>query len=442
MVNDTTKLLGLEGVRVIGVDVWADGVPCVALATADEAARHCPACGFLSTRAHSRVATRPRDVAVAGRRTELIWHKRRWWCLEASCPRTTFTESIPQVPPRSRLTTRLREALGADVGDRGRTVTQTGRDHGVSWPVVMGAVRRHAAGVLPQKDPEVRALGIDETRRGKPRFRYDEVLEHWQVVADTWHVGFVDLEGGAGLLGQVEGRTAASVTAWIEAHDREWRDKIAFVAIDMCQIFASAVRTALPHAKLAVDHFHVVQLANKAVSEVRRRVTVQARGRRGRKGNREWELRNRLTRSAARTPGRLLDPMVDDLAALPPKIGQPILAAWNCKEDLMDLMALMHTHPPRHEIYRRLENFYQSAADTGLPEMKALAQTVSTWRNEIITAITTGISNAASEGHNRVIKTDARNAYGYRNTDNQRLRTRLATTRRGRGCLKTTIKHA
>jgi hypothetical protein len=31
---------------------------------------------------------------------------------------------------------------------------------------------------------------------------------------------------------------------------------------------------------------------------------------------------------------------------------------------------------------------------------------------------------------------DARNAYGYRNTDSQRRRTRLATTRRGRGCLE------
>ena len=44
--------------------------------------------------------------------------------------------------------------------------------------------------------------------------------------------------------------------------------------------------------KLVVDHFHLVQLANQTVTEVRRRVTVQVRGRRGRKGNREWELRN------------------------------------------------------------------------------------------------------------------------------------------------------
>jgi hypothetical protein len=31
-------------------------------------------------------------------------------------------------------------------------------------------------------------------------------------VAARWHVGYVDLTGGAGLLGQVEGRGAASVS--------------------------------------------------------------------------------------------------------------------------------------------------------------------------------------------------------------------------------------
>lgn len=59
----------------------------------------------------------------------------------------------------------------------------------------------------------------------------------------------------------------------------------------MCTIFKSAVRTSLPNTVLVVDRFHVVQLANNAVTEIRRRVTVQQRGRRGRKGNREWELR-------------------------------------------------------------------------------------------------------------------------------------------------------
>ncbi|MFE3408419.1 transposase [Streptomyces mirabilis] len=45
----------------------------------------------------------------------------------------------------------------------------------------------------------------------------------------------------------------------------------------------------------------------------------------------------------------------------------------------------------------------------------------------------TGITNAGSEGTNRVIKTIARDAYGFRNPGNQRLGTPCATTRRARG---------
>lgn len=49
----------------------------------------------------------------------------------------------------------------------------------------------------------------------------------------------------------------------------------------------------------------------------------------------------------------------------------------------------------------------------------------------------TGIMNAASEGINRMIKTDAGSAFGYRNPAKQRQRARCATTRRARGLLTT-----
>jgi transposase len=76
--------------------------------------------------------------------------------------------------------------------------------------------------------------------------------------------------------------------------------------------------------------------------------------------------------------------------------------------------------------------------------MERLATTVSTWWPQILAAITTGITNAASEGINRLIKTDARCAFGYRNTATQRLRARCATTRRTRGHLatRTSGRHA
>jgi transposase len=212
------------------------------------------------------------------------------------------------------------------------------------------------------------------------------------------------------------------------------------VAIDMCTVFVSAVRDALPQARLVVDHFHLVQLANQALTEVRRRVTLQARGRRGRKGDREWELRNRLTRSAARIHAHHLDPMIDDLRALSTAIGTPILTAWNTEEDLLDLLdllALARTHPGRAVIWTRLSRFYERCAAAGLPELERLASTVSAWWPEILTFLDTGITNAGSEGTNRVIKTVARDAYGFRNPVSQRLRTRCATTGKSRGCLNT-----
>lgn len=439
MVNDTTLLFGLDGVEVVRVVIGEDDNPMLALVTASEQARYCPGCGARSQHAHSWVRTRPRDLPIAARRTALTWTRRRWRCGNPACPRRTFTESLPQIPPRSRLTVRLREAVGSAVSDQGRTVIQAARDFEVSWPAAYAAFAARAEAELPRETPPVARLGIDEIRRGTARFRLTpgQDGDRWEVVAERWHVGLTDLADGAGLLGQVEGRTAASVSAWIDAQSPAWRAGVQVAAIDMCTVFKAAVRASLPHARLVVDRFHVAQLANAALTEIRRRVTVQQRGRQGRKGNREWELRNRLTRAGARMHAKHMDPMIDDLRALPKKIGDPILRAWGCKEDLMDLLALHGTNPNRPEIGALLVRFYENAAASGLPEIERLASTVSTWWPEIHAAITTGVTNAGSEGTNRVIKTDARSAFGYRNPANQRLRTRCATTRRARGHLTT-----
>ncbi|TWH70731.1 transposase [Micromonospora olivasterospora] len=210
------------------------------------------------------------------------------------------------------------------------------------------------------------------------------------------------------------------------------REQIQAVAIDMCTVFKAAVRQVLPHALLVVDHFHVVQLANRAVTEVRRRVTLTQRGRRGRGTDLEWRMRNRLTRRAARMPGKHVDRLVDTLEALPAKIGAPILAASNAKEDLLDLLATARTQPDREHVHRLLHRCYNRCTAT---DLHRLATTVETWWPQIHAFLRTAITNAGSEGTNRVIKTIARDAYGFRNPENQRLRTRTATTRRHRGHL-------
>ena len=155
-----------------------------------------------------------------------MWTKRRWRCDEAACRRRSFTEAVAVVPPRKRLTVRLRAEAGAAVAERGRTVVQAARDHDLSWPVVAAAFTDHAERVLPAQPQPVRVLGIDEIRRGRPKWTLDEATGAWRTTVDRWYVGFCDLSDGQGLLGQVEGRNAQVVIDWLAARDQSWRDAI------------------------------------------------------------------------------------------------------------------------------------------------------------------------------------------------------------------------
>jgi transposase len=167
LVNDTTLLLDLDGVSVARGERLADGGRRVHLVTADETARACPACGVFATRVKGSAVTRPRDLPYGESGLEFRWHKRRWWCREAGCPRRSFTEQIPQIPAGARLTARLRGAAGCRIRDAGSTVIQAARDLDLSWPTVMEAFRTQARDVTEAPLPQVTVLGIDETRRGR-----------------------------------------------------------------------------------------------------------------------------------------------------------------------------------------------------------------------------------------------------------------------------------
>ena len=470
--GNATLLLSLDGLAVTLVEPSAAGTLLVEVATAAETAAACPTCGVISTRVKQHVCTRPRDLPHGRTRMELVWRKRRWYCRESSCGRKSFTESTPAVPAGARITTRLREHAGDLVVDGlCATVAAAGRMTGVSWPTAMDAVRAAAERVLDEAPDPVEVLGVDEVRRGRPRWRPAEPAQpptpapeppvvpepdtlepdtlepdtpepvvpqretaRARTLADRWHVGFTDVGGGQGMLGQVEGRTADDVAYWLAGHSPAWRDRIRYVAIDMCTVFVAAIRRYLPNATIVVDHFHVVKLANDTVAEVRRRIATQLRGRRGRKTDPEYTVRNLLRRNREDLSDRAFAKLWNTLVDLGAP-GLTILKTWIAKEELRRLLALAGTGADRSVISHRLYRFYTWCADAAVPELERLARTIQTWWSAIEAFLHTTITNAASEGYNRVVKLDARNAYGYRNPENQRLRTRCATTRRVRGCL-------
>jgi hypothetical protein len=117
--------------------------------------------------------------------------------------------------------------------------------------------------------------------------------------------------------------------------------------------------------------------------------------------------------------------------------GPQIFAAWKAKELLRDLLGLAvsrtHVTPDRSTITAAGHRFFACVADHAHPpELVPLAETVEQGWDGIETYLTTGITNAASEGNNRLIKLEARNTFGFRNRENQSLRSRCATTWRSR----------
>ena len=109
-----------------------------------------------------------------------------------------------------------------------------------------------------------------------------------------------------------------------------------------------------------------------------------------------------------------------------------ILTAWIAKEELRALLATARTGGHRHDISHRLYRFYNWCANADIPEVTRLAQTIEKWWPEIEAFCRTRITNAKTEGTNRLIKDVGRRACGFRNPDNQRRRVRYFCTRQSR----------
>jgi len=74
--------------------------------------------------------------------------------------------------------------------------------------------------------------------------------------------------------------------------------------------------------------------------------------------------------------------------------------------------------------------------DSTISELIALVKTVDLWRPGINAFVLTGITNARTEGYNRLVKAVKRSACGFRNRENSARRIRFHCTRTQRPQLR------
>jgi transposase len=400
-----TRLLDLDGFQVFAVEVVDGEWQLVVQTTATLVG--CRSCGVRAT-LHGRRTVRVRDLPAGGRPVVLWWRKRIWRCAEPACRVRTWTEQAAAIRPRAVLTERARAEACRRVGKDAHAVAAVARDLGVGWATIMRAVADHGSPLVddPTRLDGVAKLGLDET----------SFLKATRTAPTRYVTGLVDLERGR-LLDLVADRTRAAVDSWLGAQPRDWLAAVGTVALDPWRGYASALLTPLGHARVVVDHFHAVKLANMVVDQVRRRVQQATLGHRGRKRDPLYRIRKLLLTAQEQLTQRGWVRLRAGLAAGDPT-GE-VAAAWQGKELLRAVYAAVGMPAAR----AALDRFYRWADGVQVAELSRLARTVRAWEAEILAwHATGGCSNGPTEAVNLLIKKVKRVGHGFRNFVNYRLR--------------------
>ena len=389
--------LHLSGVRVRGVLV--DSVD--RLEVEVESTRgwsRCPQCGFRCRKVWDRRAKRVRDLEVSGRRTTLVWRRRRFWC--GNCGERHL-EDHDQF--QGGLTHRLARRLVKDA--RVMSIRAVARHHGVGWHRIMGVVRAHSARVAERRRVRpCRVLLVDETSIRR-RHRYVTVV----ACGDTGKV-----------LAMIPGRTKGSLSRFFRDQGADWCQQVEIVVSDGSRSYQAAISRYLPDARHVLDRFHVARWFTEGLTLVRRE--IQRRDPELRPPTYEPELfRARFT--LLRRDDHLSDAHrehLDRLFEAHPRLR----TAWDALQQLYQI----HQADDIEGANAALGRFADLYATGQIPEYHEIVDTIITWGEEILAYHTSRrASNGPLEGINNLLQVLRRVAHGFTNYDNYAARGLLVT---------------
>jgi transposase len=233
----------------------------------------------------------------------------------------------------------------------------------------------------------IQRIGIDETsfRRG-----HDYVT-----------VG-VDLDT-ARVFDVTEGKDQDSVavlTAFLEENGSS-SDEVEQVSIDMSPAFISGCNQYLPNAAITFDRFHVTNVVNKAMDDLRRIERQECS-----------ELKNHkytLLKNSENLSDKKFEELLE-LITLYPKLGE----GYRLKELLREFWNFNDTKMAE----KFLKDWCKQADKSGIFPFQKAARTIRAHWSGIINYAKSKINNGILEGINSKIQLAKRRARGYRNKDN------------------------
>jgi len=181
------------------------------------------------------------------------------------------------------------------------------------------------------------------------------------------------------------------------------------VVIDMSGCYKKFTKDNFPNATITVDKFHVIKLFNHALNQIR----IET-------------MKHPMFEKSRLSPMRRLyltrgDKLSWSQRSVVKHINSIFLELEEIYEFKEAMLKLYNTRGFKraNEAFSKLTDAMANSDDL---EMKQLGKTLSNWKKEILNYFRTGITNGKTEGYNRKAKLIQRQAYGYRNFENYRLK--------------------
>lgn len=216
------------------------------------------------------------------------------------------------------------------------------------------------------------------------------------------HQGFVtvvsDVDTGD-LLEVINSHKQEDIIETLREVDIEVREAVKEVSIDMWGGYAQVIREIFPNAKIVYDRFHVMKQVNSELNRVRRAAGITTKGSRG------------LLLSNGRDLDENGKKKLAEILRQSPSLGM----AYELKEELWRIYEERTT---MKEGRRKIEKWLNQGK---ILYCKA-AQTIESHLTGICNYFISRTTSGVMEGINNRIKLIKRQAYGFTNFDNFRLR--------------------
>ncbi len=209
----------------------------------------------------------------------------------------------------------------------------------------------------------------------------------------------------------VLGRSPASLDAYFQ-HLQDKR-RVRLVCMDLSSSYRAVVRKHFPQARIVADRFHVIRLINHHFLACWRELDPVA-------------SRNRGLVSLMRRHRHHLQP--EQRSKLQAYLqAHPVLdRLYRFKQHLCYLLLKKHrTRKQCQALIPRLLLAIDQLRQARLPQLVQLGETLQAWQQEIATMWRFTRNNGVTEGFHNKMETISRQAYGFRNFQNYRMRVKV-----------------